>query len=67
MKSTTLETVEEQLRQLPPDKLAVVADFVAFLRTRWQESNADLVMKASEDALKQFWDLPEEDETWAHL
>jgi hypothetical protein len=67
MSAITLESVEQQLRQLPPDKLAVVADFVAFLTTRWQETNADEVMKASEDALRQFWDLPEEDETWAHL
>jgi hypothetical protein len=67
MSTTTLETVEQQLRQLPPDKLAIVADFVAFLATRWEEAAADEATKASEDALREFWDLPEEDETWAHL
>lgn len=34
MGSVTVEQIAEQLRQLPPEKLAVVSDFVGYLRER---------------------------------
>jgi hypothetical protein len=67
MPAVTFEAVEQQLRRLPPDKLAVVAEFVAFLAARSEASAADEATKASEDALRRLWDTPEEDEAWAHL
>jgi hypothetical protein len=65
--AVTREAVERQLRQLSPDKLSVVAEFVAFLAARSEASSADQAMKASEEALREYWDSPEEDEAWAHL
>ena len=67
MPSVTLEQVEEQIRKLPPDKLAVLAEFVAFLAMRSQPSDEDVAMKLSEDSLRRDWDSPEEDEAWSDL
>jgi hypothetical protein len=67
MPSVTLEQVEEQIRKLPPDKLAVLAEFVAFLATRSHPSDEDVAMKLSEDSLRRDWDSPEEDEAWSDL
>ena len=36
MQTVTISQIEECLRQLPPEKLAVVLDFVTFL---WQQSD----------------------------
>jgi hypothetical protein len=67
MPTVTREQIEEQIRQLPPDKLPVLAEFVAFLAARAQPTDADVAMKLSEDALRRIWDLPEEDEAWSYL
>ncbi len=67
MESVTIEQIEEQLRHLPPEKLAVVLDFVSYLTERQQNSEAWQTMLASESALRKDWDRPEEDAAWADL
>ena len=74
MQPTTIEAIEEQLRGLPPEKLAVVYDFVAYLAERERSRLLDSedfgalqTMLASEAVLRRDWDTPEEDAAWAHL
>ena len=74
MTAVTLREIDERLRQLPPEKLAVVYDFISFLIER---DAADLLAQveptvresalASEPVLRRDWDRPEEDAVWAHL
>jgi hypothetical protein len=66
MQTVTISQIEERLRELPPDKLAVVLDFVSYLAERQQESESFQTMLASEVALARDWDRPEEHEAWAH-
>lgn len=63
----TLARIEEELRRLPPDKLAVVLDFVSYLAARQQQADVLDLLLASETALRKDWDRPEEDAAWAHL
>jgi hypothetical protein len=74
MAPVTLAEIDARLRQLPPDKLAVVYDFVSYLLERDAadlltavESDARAPMLASEAVLRRDWDRPEEDAAWAHL
>jgi hypothetical protein len=67
MKHTTLEEVEERIRELPPAKLAMVLDFIMKLSKNPLDSEAFQTMLASEAVLRRDWDTPEEDEAWAHL
>lgn len=69
MEPVTIHQIEAQLKRLPPEKLAIVYDFVAFLAERQQTSPSDAMqtMLASEMALKKDWDILKEDEAWAHL
>jgi hypothetical protein len=67
MDTVTIAQIEEQLRQLPQEKLEVVSDFVAFLVRRKPLTAAQAAMLASEKVLARDWDTPEEDEAWAHL
>lgn len=74
MTAVTLREIDERLRQLPPEKLAVVYDFISFLSER---DAADLLAQgepavreaalASEPVLRRDWERPEEDAAWAHL
>lgn len=74
MASVTIAEIDERLRQLAPEKLPVVYDFVSYLLER---PSADLLasgddparatMLASEAVLRRDWDRPEEDAAWAHL
>jgi hypothetical protein len=66
MGTVSIPQIDERLRQLPADKLAVVYDFVTYLLERSAEG-ARATMLASEEVLRQDWDLPEEDEAWADL
>jgi hypothetical protein len=72
--SVTLADIQERLRQLPPDKLTVVYDFVSYLLERDladvlldADPDARATMFASEAVLRRDWDRPEEDAAWAHL
>ena len=74
MASVTIAEIDERLRQLPPEKLPVVYDFVSYLLDRdvadllaAGDSGARATMLASEAVLRRDWDRPEEDAAWAHL
>jgi hypothetical protein len=74
MASVTISEIDERLRQLPPEKLPVVYDFVSYLLERdvadllaAGDSGARATMLASEAVLRRDWDRPEEDAACAHL
>ena len=66
MTTTNLEAIEERLRTLPPEKLAVVYDFVSYLAEGCTKSALE-TMIASEAVLARDWNRPEEEEAWADL
>jgi hypothetical protein len=72
--SVTISEIDERLRQLSPEKLPVVYDFVSYLLERDAgdllapgDRTARETMFASEAVLRRDWDRPEEDAAWAHL
>jgi len=74
MASVTIAEIDARLRQLPPEKLPVVYDFVSYLLDRdvadlpaAADSSARATMFASEAVLRRDWNRPEEDAAWAHL
>lgn len=67
MEPVTIEQIEERLRRLPPEKLAVVLDFVSYLSAREEENLALPAMLAAESGLRKDWERPEEDAAWADL
>jgi hypothetical protein len=67
MEAVTIAQIEKQLKHLPPQKLAVVLDFVSYLVERELSTEAYQTMLASEDVIRREWERPEEDEAWAHL
>ena len=67
MTNISIDQIEERLRQLPPEKLAVVYDFVSYLVERESEPGSREVMLASEEVLCRDWERPEEDSAWANL
>jgi hypothetical protein len=57
----------DKIRQLPPDKIAEVEDFVEFLRLRIGEQKAAVaeaaaVTRLSEQAFAKLWDNPDDAE-----
>ena len=66
MATTNLEAIEERLKVLPPEKLAVVYDFVSYLAEGCTKSALE-TMIASEAVLARDWNRPEEEEAWADL
>ena len=67
MQTVTISQIEEQLRQLMPDKLPVVLDFVSYLAERQLASESFQTMLASEPVLRRDWERSEEEAVWAHL
>ena len=74
MPIVTLPQINERLKLLPPEKLAVVYDFVSYLSERElrlalkdRPSEAYQTMLASEPVLNREWDTPEEDAACADL
>jgi len=67
MQVVSIAKIEEQLRRLPEEKLAVVYDFVSYLAEHRPASEALQTMLASEAVLARDWNRPEEDEAWADL
>ncbi len=72
MPTITLPQLNERLKLLPPEKLAVVYDFVSYLgerelnlRLRETPTEAYHTMLASEPVLNRDWDRPEEDQAGA--
>ena len=66
MNNVSIDDIQERLRQLPPEKLSVVYDFVSYVADRYQNSALDTMM-ASEEMLARDWNRTEEDEAWADL
>ena len=67
MEAATIAQIEEQLRRLPPEKLAVVLDFVSYLIQRQDDADPRHSLWMAESALRKDWDRPEEDAAWADL
>jgi Zn-dependent protease with chaperone function len=67
MPTVTVSQINEKLQSLPPQKLAVVFDFVSYLAEQQTKSDSFQTMLASEAVLRRDWDRPEEDEAWADL
>jgi hypothetical protein len=67
MQPDTLTQIERHLKNLPPEKLAVVLEFVRDLAQRALPSEGRAMALMSEAALRKIWDTPEEDEAWSHL
>lgn len=58
---TTIETgLNEKLRELPPQRLAEVEDFMDFLRTREERRLTQAAARASEPAFASVWDNDED-------
>jgi Zn-dependent protease with chaperone function len=66
MQTISISQIEERLQQLPPDKLAVVFDFVSYLAERQLAAESLQTMLASEPVLRRDWERPEEEAAWAH-
>ena len=61
MSSQSDESILEKLKDLPPERVAEVEDFVDFLRVRAEEQRlVKSATKASEPAFKKIWDNPED-------
>ena len=55
------QSLIEKIRRLPPDKAAVIEDFVDFLDRRDDDRRLSLAAtKLSEDAFHRVWDNPED-------
>jgi len=67
MEQVSLERIEAQLRKLPPEKLAIVSDFVSYLAECQEDIRLSETMLASESVLVRDWNRPEEDDAWADL
>lgn len=71
MVTVSIQQIDDQLQELPPEKLAVVFDFVSYLvareRAEQLEDSAWATMIASESVLATDWDSDDEDEAWGHL
>jgi hypothetical protein len=65
LKETTMaateQTLIEKIKQLPPQRLAEVEDFIDFLRTREDEQRlTQAAAKASESSFAAVWDNDED-------
>jgi hypothetical protein len=59
--NTTDQVLLEKIKQLPPQRVAEVEDFVDFLRTRENESNLTrTASKASEASFSEVWNNEED-------
>jgi len=67
MQTITVSQIEERLRKLSPDRLAVVFAFVSYLLEQQLASESFQTMLASEPLLRQDWERPEEESAWADL
>lgn len=66
MNTVSIEAIQERLKQLPPDKLEVVYDFVSYMADR-HPGTALETMLATEEVLSRDWERKEEDKAWADL
>ncbi len=66
MNTVSIEAIQERLKQLPPDKLEVVYDFVSYMADRHPNTALE-TMLATEEVLSRDWERKEEDKAWADL
>jgi len=66
MNIVSIEAIQERLKQLSPNKLEVVYDFVSYMADR-HPATALETMLASEKVLSRDWERKEENEAWADL
>ena len=69
-----VDQIANEMRKLPPGKLSVIRELVAFLAARpdvefgWDNDVTDAdVWRAVRPVLDECWDSPDEDAAWAHL
>ena len=61
MNSPNEQAILEKLKQLPPERVAEVEDFVDFLRARGAEQQLTrAAAKAAEPVFKKVWDNPDD-------
>jgi len=60
------EELIEKIRNLPPERIAEVEDFIDFIAQRDERRLVQAVTKLSEDAFSQVWDN-EEDSVYDQL
>jgi hypothetical protein len=60
------ETLVEKIKQLPPQRIAEVEDFIDFLVQREEKKLVQSAAKLSEDAFQKIWDN-EEDSVYDEL
>lgn len=61
MSSQNEQTLLDKLKQLPPERVAEVEDFVDFLRTRGDAQRLiQAAARAAEPAFKKVWDNPDD-------
>lgn len=61
MNSPSEQAILEKLKQLPPERLAEVEDFVDFLRARGADQQlARAATRAAEPAFAKVWDNPDD-------
>ena len=61
MNSQNEQALLEKLKQLPPERMAEVEDFVDFLRTRGDAQRlTQAAARAAEPAFKKVWDNPDD-------
>jgi hypothetical protein len=61
MTSQNVQAILEKLKQLPPERVAEVEDFVDFLRTRGAEHQLTrAATKAAEPVFTKVWDNPDD-------
>lgn len=60
---SSAEQLIEKIRQLPPDKIAQVEDYIDFLRMRDHDRMlTNAITKLSEPSFEKVWDNPDDDE-----
>jgi hypothetical protein len=65
--AATIQDIHERLRELSPEELSSVFDFVSYLAERRVSGDSLQTLIASERVLARDWDRPEEDAAWADL
>lgn len=64
--TTSREEIEEQLRRMEPEQLALLAQIIRSLMTGASEDAWETLL-AAETSLRQDWESAEEDAAWADL
>ena len=60
------DIVQEQIKALPEGQVKEVLDFIAYLKSRQEQTQWSDLMQAQEKSLTNVWDNPD-DEVWNHV